>query len=247
VNEQKWPVKELLNVLGHFIQHDAGIRNDWDITESKMWGSFWANAGNKKCSHLQPTQKALLIYRTVFSTVLWKLSRWPFQKSIAEELDASQCQMLALVLPCVRAQVEDLDTYYRRRARQARNVASKCGMWSISWCDRLVSWHEHLKRAGAYQHPCTKLLKLHDSNWLMFQRSLWVSERDSRNSVLAGRTGTRLNIGRPQVRWQDGLSVAESVRKSRGVSIKGNNALSISSRIRESLNELRSSASQFMR
>ena len=81
----------------------------------------------------------------------------------------------------------------------------------------------------------------------MFQRSLWVSERDSRNSVLAGRTGTRLNIGRPQVRWQDGLSVAESVRKSRGVSIKGNNALSISSRIRESLNELRSSASQFMR
>ena len=88
---------------------------------------------------------------------------------------------------------------------------------------------------------------LHDPNWLMFQRSLWVSERDNRNSVWAGRTGTRLNIGRPQVRWQDGLSVAESVRKSRDVSIKGNNALSISSRIRESLNELRSSASQCMR
>ena len=73
----------------------------------------------------------------------------------------------------------------------------------------------------------------------MTMRSAWVSETGTRNSVLAGRTGTRLNIGRPQVRWTDGLSVALEVVKVRQESLKGNNALSISSRIREALLELR--------
>ena len=32
-----------------------------------------------------------------------------------------------------------------------------------------------------------------------------------RNYIFAGRTGTRLNIGRPQVRWIDGVRSAEEI------------------------------------
>ena len=66
-------------------------------------------------------------------------------------------------------------------------------------------------------------------------RSAFVTELGTRNSVLAGRTGTRLNIGRPQVRWCDGLCIAKHVLEGRQESQKGRNALSISVRIREAL------------
>ena len=107
-------------------------------------------AGHKSCSDLQPVQRALLIYRTVFACVLWKISRWPFQKSIAQELDSLQCKMLMFVLPCVPGEGEDIDVFCRRRARQARNVALKSGMWSIVWCRRVISWSMHLTRAATY-------------------------------------------------------------------------------------------------
>jgi len=140
---------------------------------------------------------------------------------------------------CVYVVDEDIDTFCRRRARQARTVANSVGLWSIVWCQRVIAWSAHLKRAALYQHPCTKLLNLNAATWLMTMRSQWVSVTGTRNSVLAGRTGTRLNIGRPQVRWTDGLSVALEVVKVRQESLKGNNALSISTRIREALSELR--------
>ena len=55
-------------------------------------------------------------------------------------------------------------------------------------------------------------------------------------SLLAG--GTRLNIGRPQVRWTDGVECAKCVCDTRSVSTKGSNALSISIRIRDAIKEL---------
>ena len=73
-----------------------------------------------------------------------------------------------------------------------------------------------------------------------------MSEYDTHNSIFSGRTGTRLNIGRAQVRWIDGVRVAETVVESRSTSVKGSNALSISSRIRESIKELRDSVAQII-
>ena len=89
-----------------------------------------------------------------------------------------------------------------------------------------------------YAHPVPRLLDHHNSEWLMEQRSHFVSEFSFRNSVFAGRTGTRLNIGRPQVRWSDGLSVAASVCEGRSESQRGANSLSIATRIRDALSAL---------
>ena len=96
-----------------------------------------------------------------------------------------------------------------------------------------------MRRGVMYAHPVPRLLDHHSSVRLMHQRSHFVSERSFRNSVFAGHTGTRLNIGRPQVRWSDGLSVAASVCESRSETQRGANSLSIATRIREALSVLR--------
>ena len=146
------------------------------------------------------------------------------------------------ILPCVRSDSEDIDSFCRRRARQARNVANHCRLWSIVWAQRVVAWSAHVNRGSKYAHPVSRLLQYRDSVWLLHQRSQYVSEFSIRNSVFAGRTGTRLNIGRPQVRWSDGLDVARSLCEIRSESVKGSNALSIGTRIREALSGLRDTA-----
>ena len=90
---------------------------------------------------------------------------------------------------------------------------------------------------GKYKHICASLLEYKDSQWLIHERSKWVpfDSNSARLSVLAGRTGTRCNVGRPQPRWQDGLKLALEVKKSRTISLKGNNVVSIGTRIRNSV------------
>ena len=65
-----------------------------------------------------------------------------------------------------------------------------------------------------------------------------INSISSHLSVVAGRTGTRCNIGRPQMRWEDGLKLAREVMSSRATSLKGNNALTIGTRIRNAFLEL---------
>ena len=54
--------------------------------------------------------------------------------------------------------------------------------------------------------------------------------------MMAGRTGTRLNIGRPQPRWEEGVALAESVLQTRDSTVRGNQPLGIATRIREAVN-----------
>ena len=86
-------------------------------------------------------------------------------------------------------------------------------MWSMTWCQRVIDWDEHIRRGARYNHICSSLLDHKNSLWLRVQRSAWVPENSNDSggrglSVLSGRTGTRLNIGRPQVRWDEGVANA---------------------------------------
>ena len=109
----------------------------------------------------------------------------------------------------------------------------------IVWCERVIGWHDHVQRALIYNHPCARLLNYHDLTWLQHKRAEWVSEHDTRNTLLAGRTGTRATGGRPQMRWAQGLDIAKTVSGGRSLSIKGGNALTIGNRIREALISIR--------
>ena len=116
------------------------------------------------------------------------------------------------------------------------------------WCQIVVNRDGHVKRAGQYKHMCVYLLNYHVSELLQMQRSRFVPSNGSdqtRNSIFRGRTGTRLNIGRPQVRWADGLSVARLLLEGRQSSLDGNNALSVGSAIREAITIARNYVEMF--
>ena len=194
--------------------------------------------GDRTARILSPIANAKLLYRSVVSMFLWKISRWPFQISIAQELDATQCQMLAHLLPCVPHANESTDHFHRRRLRQARNVASHAGLWSLVWAKRVIDWQNHVLRGFEYGHFCSKLIEFHDESWIESQRSHFVN---SRNSVFAGRTGTRLNIGRPQTRWAHGIVNAQAAINARTNHTRGSNSLSLSTRLREAIGFLRNS------
>ena len=56
-----------------------------------------------------------------------------------------------------------------------------------------------------------------------------------RNTLVAGRTGTRLNIGRPQPRWGDGVILAQNMLNSSTTTVRGNNAVTVGTVIREAV------------
>ena len=97
---------------------------------------------------------------------------------------------------------EDIGTYC--------NVCQQGGFWSSIWCKRVINWDDHVRRGASYKHICARLLEYKNSDWLMHQRAKWVpvDGSASRNSITAGRTGTRCNIRRPQVRWEDGIKLS---------------------------------------
>ena len=146
--------------------------------------------------------------------------------------------MLALVLPCVPTANESTDHFCRRRLRQARNVASHAGLWSLIWAQRIIDWNAHVLRGFEYNHICSRLVDFHDNDWLQRQRSMFVN---SQNSIFAGRTGSRLNIGRPQTRWTSGVENAQVALSARPSHTRGGNSLSLSTGLREALNHVRRS------
>ena len=201
-----------------------------------MWSSFWRNCCNKSVNKLPGFLKLRLLNRSVVACFAWKISRWPFQKSVAVALDKLQCNMTSRIIKCVRQQDETIDHYDRRRKREARNLCVEDGMWSQLWCRRVINWDRHIRRGSDYKHICLNLLVYRDSLWLQFQRSAFVAVESlsgSCNTLEAGRTGTRCNIGRPQIRWQDGVNLAERVADSRTFSHCSSNALTVETIINE--------------
>ena len=200
-------------------------------------------------SKLAPLAKASLLQRCVVSNFRWKLSRWPFQKSVAVDLDKTQCQMMARILPCPRGDSESVDHYCRRRLRNARKLCNEIGLWSVVWCDRVIAWHDHLLRAQAYNHFCFLLLSFHDERWLLLKRSEWVPTNSNmsvdRVSLRGGRSGTRLNIGRPQVRWEKGVENARHVVCVLREAGRTNKPVSFATIFNEVMTQARTVAEQF--
>ena len=138
------------------------------------------------------------------------------------------------IIPVPRAAGEDIDHYCRRRFRLARNLATSVGKWSLLWCRRVLGWDAHVRRGTKY-HFFNNILTFHNNEWLQMQRSLYTGIDDIRNSLIAGRSGTRLNIGRPQQRWEQGVALARQYLAQRTAHTIGNNSLSIGSIVRSAI------------
>ena len=201
-----------------------------------LWASFWRNNGNSQLSKLPVYLHFMLLQRAVLGTVMWKLSRWPYQKTVAVLLDGAMCRMAARILPCERKPTEDIDQYCRRRKRQARDFCGKAGFWSTVWAGRVIGWFDHVHRSEARNHMCAKLLRHHDAAWLRSRRAAFSNVR---NTLFAGQTGTRAVGGKPQPRWEEGVLLAKSFCAERSLDVHGKHSLSVGARIRNALLSLR--------
>ena len=183
-----------------------------------------------------------LLLRCVWSSFAWNLPRWPYQKTIAVEMDSLQAKMIATIINFSKKPCLSLHEWWCQRHRLARQVAARLGLWSIAWAKRICDWRDHVGRSGGYAPIMHGLLDLRGRDWLLARRAAWVPSEgsgDSRLSLRAGRTGTRAQGGRPQPRWDEGSQLAEVVLKSRDESNRGGAKLSISTRIVEAAKHIR--------
>ena len=87
-------------------------------------------------------------------------------------------------------------------------------------------------------------LSYYGSSRLLRMRSVWVASQNQefsnvRNSLHAGRPGTRNNIRRPQVRWSEGVVLAKQVLQSRTIAQRGSNSITIGTITREAVQRSR--------
>jgi hypothetical protein len=107
--------------------------------------------------------------------------------------DQLQTELIARCIRVPPCPLESRQSYCTRVRRHAAQVI-KAHKWSEAWRMRIQKWQAHLSR-----HPeawAARLLRYHDSAWLMRQRIAHNSP-----SVMAGRTGTRACNGRASARW----------------------------------------------
>ena len=81
---------------------------------------------------------------------------------------------------------ESHEDYWRRKQTRVSAIIKKDGRWSKLWADRLISWHDHIKR-----------------NTLGFCWSAVIANDFSPEYLIDRR---RLNNGRPHVRAVSGFS-----------------------------------------
>ena len=233
LNAAKWPRVHVMPVLGHNIADNGGCRSEWSKLKPKLWGVFWKNAGSRNARMIPSEQKLRLQSRTVLASFSWQIGRWPYQKTIAVEMDALQNRMVAIIQRLPRHSEDSIESWWRRRCRQARLTCARIGNWSILWAKRVLAWHKHVQREESRGTINSMLLEFHNDEWLWHRRAAFVPENGSQStrlSVIAGRTGTRASSGPRQPRWEQGVSLAKQVLQTRETHARNTNPLSIANR-----------------
>ena len=152
-------------------------------------------------------KKLVLLRRAVAPQFAFRCSRWAPQKQIADELDRTQRKMMAAMTKTARNPGEEFADYFRRRGRIAGKLCRDQGLWSTLWFQRALRWDGHLARPRNLDSWAARLRSHHDRDWFIQRRLRFTAFEGS--SVLAGKTGTRASRGKVQMRWRDGIVLAQ--------------------------------------
>ena len=139
------PVQCML-ALGHHIQDDGSTERCFDATIRALWRSFFANAGCRDAKKMPRQLKAKLLASATRPILSFRVSRWPFQVSKAQQLDRIQRRMLAIMLNLQPLPGQDAIAFKRWRAREAGRLQREVGPWSRLWASNVQSWSEHSAR-----------------------------------------------------------------------------------------------------
>ena len=110
-----------------------------------MWAAYWLNYAGPAMRSLSIQDRSKLINRCVKPVLLFRCTRWPYTRALAEEQNRVQRRMLSYFIQFQRSPLDD-DTYFRKTMRFVANIARLSGAWGTEHAQRIVSWREHLKR-----------------------------------------------------------------------------------------------------
>ena len=114
-----WSIVPSTQYLGHIVQTNFSIRACWQAARTKMWKAFWANSGSTLGRRISMSAKFALLRRCVACFAPYRMSRWPPQAQISQELDDVQARMSALILKLRHHPFEDFEAFCRRIGRAA--------------------------------------------------------------------------------------------------------------------------------
>ena len=135
-----------MKTLGHILQSDGGVDQDFDATISQMWKSYFANCASWVGKHFPWGVRIKLIKRAVEPILRFHCPRWPYGVDIARQLDALQRRMYTIALQLPMLDTEEIDDFVRRRGRTVAALQREHGCWSNLWVRLLRSWRDHLGR-----------------------------------------------------------------------------------------------------
>ena len=183
---------------------DGGVRACWARTRQKIWRSFWGNAASAEAKRLPTTVRLGLRKRATLPVFKFTCSRWPPQKTIKREIDATQRRMAATLVGVKPNGHEEPREFLMRKHRLASALCRKMGWWSDMWFRRALDWDAHIRRNRNSHSWCHVLVDWHGENWLADRRA-----RASGNSATS-RTRTRSTRGAPLMRCHSGMDLARS-------------------------------------
>ena len=145
----------------------------------------------------------MLSNQSVRPVMDYRSTRWPPRRSLHQQIDKVQRQMVAILLrPPPLAGVSVPGFVHIRH----RIIAHRCrgeGLWSTRHCKRVVDWKAHLERKPNKWSWPALLLHHKGLHWLQQTRV------DNNSLSTGGCTRTRSVPGFVARRWHDGVAHAE--------------------------------------
>ena len=191
-----WQVCSSMLVLGHHIQNDGSVLMDFKMTKTKLWRSFWRNAGRLQARRLPLRYRITLLKRATQPIADQHMVRWPYTKTRTKAVDQLQRRMLLMCSFLIPDHAESSIDFATRRRRNARRLQDDMGKWSLRWARQTCKWHEHLLRDPNHSWA-SQLLTVKSVEELKHRRWLW------------NRPRTRKLSGFMNARWSEQLQRAK--------------------------------------
>ena len=133
ITDDSWEVVSVMRVLGHLIDSNGSIDEDFKLTQKKMWRAFWSNAGTLSARHLPLRCKLSLLTRATRCIADQHMVRWPFTAHRAGTVDRMQRKMLQVCEFLRPSDGESVELFCKRRGRSASRLQQRVGRWSVRW------------------------------------------------------------------------------------------------------------------
>lgn len=146
--------------------------------------------------------------RHLLPIITYRAAAWPYQSTLAAQLDRFQNRLLAMLLHVQFEVRETPAQFFRRRAHRAATICQCNGRWSLAWARQMLNYNGHVQRNHTGNQWPALIGELRGTAWLRSRRAKYASKFSIRQGAWgldAGITNTRAAPGGPNIRWPDAV------------------------------------------